>query len=348
MVKRRFGTSVWACAGFCLAFSGLLRAHAQASTAFPPDPARLEKQRIVTDSLPSKPSAPPTFSIPVEPLGFSAPGAIYLGQRNALASLDFLDENRLLFTFRVPGLIRREPGERGEERQIRAVVLSLPTGNVEAEALWSVHDRARYLWMLNDGHFLLRDRDGLQLGDSALQMKPFLHFPGPVLFLELDPQQQYLVTDSREPASPAPSAANDAKPTLHPDTEDLSQSLGASSTSAEPAAKGTGQQLDMVLRILRRDSGKVLLVTRVATAVHLPLNSEGYLESLRGNGTRWMLNMNYFSGGSKVVGHVDSTCVPVYEFISQRELLVTACESWGGHRLIAMDLDGRHLWSTLR
>jgi len=66
-----------------------------------------------------------------------------------------------------------------------------------------------------------------------------------------------------------------------------------------------------VLRILRRDSGKVMLVTRVATAVHLPLNSDGYLEPLRGNGARWMLNMNFFSGGSRVVGHVDSTCMHV-------------------------------------
>jgi hypothetical protein len=346
--------SVLGCAGFWLAFGGLglARADAQTSTTFPAAPSRLEKQRIVTDSLPSKPTVPPTITIPAEPLGFSAPGSIYLGQRNALVSLDFLDENRLLFTFRVPGLIRREPGERGEERQIRAVVLSLPTGNVEAEALWPVHDRTRYLWMLNDGHFILRDRDGLQLGDSALQLKPFLHFPGPVTFLELDPQQQYLVTDSSEPAAPAPGGAggaNDTKPTLHVRGEDPSSTrTGASTGGTDASAKDAGEQLDTVLRILRRDSGKVVLVTRVATAVHLPLNSDGYLEILRGNGERWVLNMNYFSGGSRVVGHVDSDCMPVYEFISQRELLVTACESWGGHRLVAMDAsDGRHLWDVL-
>jgi hypothetical protein len=39
--------------------------------------------------------------------------------------------------------------------------------------------------------------------------------------------------------------------------------------------------------------------------------------------------------------------MPAFEFISQRELLVTACESWGGHRLVAMDTDGRHLWDVL-
>jgi len=345
MVNRYFGMSVWLCAGFCLAFGSLPRAGAQASAAFPSDPSRLEKQRIVTDSLPSKPTIPPTFSIPVEPLGFSVPGSIYLGQRNALASLDFLDENRLLFTFRVPGLIRREPGARGEERQIRAVALSLPTGIVVAEALWTVHDRTRYLWMLKDGHFLLRDRDGLQMGDAALQMKPFLHFPGPVIFLELDPQQQYLVTDSREPVAPAPNPANDAK--LATGENPSPASAVSSATGSDAGAQKAGEQQDTVLRVLRLDSGKVVLVTRVAAAAHLPLNSDGYLESLRGNGLRWMLNMNYFNGGTRMVGHVDSTCAPVYEFISQRELLVTACESWGGHRLVAMDTDGRHLWDVL-
>jgi hypothetical protein len=103
----------------------------------------------------------------------------------------------------------------------------------------------------------------------------------------------------------------------------------------------------MVLRILRRDSGQVVLVSRVATAVHLPLNSDGYLESLRGNGERWMLNMDYFSGGSRLLGHVDSTCMPAYDFVSEREILITACESSGGHRLVAMDTDGHRLWDVL-
>jgi hypothetical protein len=124
---------------------------AQGITSFPAEqshgPAEQShgKERPLPDRLPDKPTLPPEFTIPIEPLGFSAPGAIYLGQRNALASLDFLDENRLLFTFRVPGLIHREPGDRdgSDERQIRAVVLSLPAGAVIADALWTVQDRMR-------------------------------------------------------------------------------------------------------------------------------------------------------------------------------------------------------------
>ena len=290
------------------------------------------KKHALADRPADKPSQPPAFSIPVAPLGFTAPGALYLGQRNALASLDFLDENRLLFTFRVPGLMHRDTsGGDGEERQIRAVVLSLPAGTIEAEALWSVHDRGRYLWMLKDGHFLLRDRDGLSMGDASLELKPFLRFPGPVLWLELDPTQQFMVTDSHEPSATPPKAGQVQSP-----------ATAAADLTVDGQNPATPQ--DTVVRILRRDSGKVMLVSRSRSTVHLPINSDGYLESLRANGVQWLVNLNYFGGGSTVLGRVDSTCSPTFDFISQRELLVDSCNPAGGRKLVAMATSGRRLW----
>ncbi len=38
------------------------------------------------------------------------------------------------------------------------------------------------------------------------------------------------------------------------------------------------------------ESGQVMLVSRVRSTVHLPINAEGYLESLRGAGEAWVLN----------------------------------------------------------
>ncbi len=303
----RAGLGLAVGAALCAVQPGL----AQREIPNAPDPSQSGKPYTLPDRLPGKPSQPPAFKIPVEPLGFSAPGPLYLGQRYSVVSLDFLDENRLLFTFRVPGLIHREAGE-SDERRIRAVVLGLPAGTVEAEALWTVHDWARYLWMLTDGRFLLRDRDNLEMGDATLELKPFLRFPGPLLWLELDPTQQFLVTDSREPAAPA---------------EEPSES-------------------DLAVRILRRDSGKVMLVSRTRTAVHLPINSDGYLGSLRANGNAWMLDLNYFSGGSNILGQVESSCSPLFDFLSQREVLVTTCTSPGAGKLVAMTTDGRRLWDA--
>jgi hypothetical protein len=326
-------------------------AAAQANASFGSDSSHSDqpkepKQRPLSDRLPDKPSLPPVFTIPVEPLGFSVPGPIYLGARNSLVSLDFLDENRLLFTFRVPGLMHRDPGyiEGGEERQIRAVVVALPEGRVESEALWTVHDRVRYLWTLKDGHFLLRDQDGLQEGDAKLELKPLLEFPGPLLWLELDPSQEFMVTNSREPAVEKTSDNGDgqktAQLTLNPGDQ------GKTDARQDDPEKAEARKTDLVLRILRRVSGKVLLVSRVHASIHLPINSDGYLDSLRGNGQQWLVTLNYFSGGSKVLGRVESACPPAFDFVSLREVLVTGCTGSGERKLVAMDMSGHRLWEN--
>jgi hypothetical protein len=232
--------------------------------------------------------------------------------------------------------MRREAGDEvwRDERQIRAVVLAVQSGAVAAEALWTVHDRMRYLWMLKDGHFLLRDRDGLKQGDATLELHPLLRFPGPLLRVEMDPSQQLLITTSREPVTAV------AKP------GDV-----ASAPTAQANMTVDGQKADapaeLVVRILRRDSGKVMLVSRLRSAVHLSINSDGYIESLRGIGGQWLLNLNYFTGGTTALGRVNSACSPNFDFISQRELLVTACDGSGGQKLVAMATDGRRLWENL-
>jgi hypothetical protein len=298
--------------------------------------------RVLGDRLPEMPTVAASVTIPVAPMGFTAPGPIYLGQRHSMASLDFLNDDHLLFTFRVPGLIRRENGHKpGEdERQIRAVVVDVKTGRVEAEALWTVHDRTRYLWMLKDGHFLLRDRDGLEQGDSSLVLKPSLQFPGPVEWLEMDPQQLFMVTNSNEPAKV------EAKPGQvdSPSTAAVSMEVDQQKTSPAADPNASAPPPDTVVRILERATGKVMLVSRVRSTVHLPINATGYLERLRGNGQTWMINLNYFTGGSRILGHVESNCSPEFDFISQGEFLVSGCTAGGGTRLVAFTTDGRRLW----
>jgi hypothetical protein len=275
-----------------------------------------------------------SFSIPAEPLGFAAPGEFYLGMRNTLVSLDFLDEEHLLFTFRVPALIHRDGSnsDTHDERRIRAVVLRLPSGAVDAETVWTVHDHARYLYMLDHGQFLVRDRNTLLLGDPSLQLKPFLNFPGPVLWVELDPSRQFLVAGSTEPKAHKPEAGEVPSPATaaaHVDTDQLPTPTDDS---------------EMVLRILRRSDGHVMLVSHVHGAVHLPINDEGYLETLRGRGIAWDLNLNHFTGGSTILGKVDSVCSPMLDFISATEFLITTCGSSGEPRLVAMSTSGHRLW----
>lgn len=296
------------------------------------------KERVIVSKFPDKPSLPPAFTIPVDPLGFTAPGPIYLGSRNTLASLDFLDENHLLFTFRVPGLLRRDSadGQDSDERRIRAVVLTLPQGTVEAETLWTVHDRARYLWMLKNGHFFLRDRNNLLVGDATLVLKPFLDFPGSLLWLELDPAQQFMVTNSREPV---------AKP--QKSGQVLSPSTASASVTSDEDSEGIeDSHPDTVVRILHRQSGEVMLVSRVHATIHLPINSIGYLQNLRGQGTQWVLNLSYFTGGTRMLGSVDSACEPDDYFVSEQEILAAGCGPGGETKLVAMSTEGRTLWAS--
>lgn len=330
-----------------------------------PDPGQQhghpQKDRVIPDRFPAQPTTAPAASIPVEPLGFSPPGPIYLGSRNVLASLDFIGEDKLLFTFRVPGLMHRETGSTaaGNERQIRAVVLSLPSGTVEAEATWTLHDRARYLWMLNDGHFLLRDRNGLQIGDSSLALKPFLQFPGPLLWLEMDPMQQYIVADSYEPAQAAPKpdeVQNPATASLSMTTGQNADGSGTDASGADSSGSGTSNSAaedddassvpSTVVRILRLDTGKVMLVSRVRTTVHLPINSIGYLENLRGQRLQWLVNLSYFQGGNSTLSAVDSNCSLVNRFVSDDLVLVTACAQDGGDRIVALTTGGKQLWAN--
>ncbi len=322
-------------------------ADAQSNAGFGPEKSRPVKERVLSGAYPPKPSLAPSWTIPVDPLDFSPPGPLYLGERNAMVSLDFIDENRILFTFRVPGLIHRElkAGDTGEsdERRIRAVVLTLPAGNVEAEGLFTVHDRARYLWMLKDGHFLLRDKENLQQGNAHLDLKPLLRFPGPLLWLELDPTGQFLVSNSLEPPA-TPAKADEVG---SPATASATVTEDGESSSSNPEGEPSAQPPDMVLRILRRDSGQVMLVSRVRSTVHLPINAEGYVESLRGRGEEWVLNLNFFTGGSRILGSVNSTCMPTPDFLSSQVVLLTACEGSGAQKLVAMTTDGKTLWDDL-
>jgi hypothetical protein len=276
---------------------------------------------------------PPSFSIPAEPLGFAAPGEFYLGMRNSLVSLDFLDEDRLLFTFRVPALIRRDlsNAERQDERRIRAVVLRIATGAVEAETIWTVHDHTRYLYMLDHGQFLIRDRNSLLLGDQTLQLKPFLRFPGPVEWVELDPSRQYFVAGSTEPRTRS-------------SVEGEVPSPSTAAARIDSDHKPESDESDLIVRILRRTDGKVMLVSHVRSAIHLPINGEGYLEPLRALGSAWELNFNHFTGGSTLLGKVNSVCSPQLDFISTTEFLIGTCNSSGDPRVVAMSTAGKRLW----
>jgi hypothetical protein len=289
------------------------------------------KPRTLGAKFPDKPTVAPSFTIPVDALGFAAPGVLYLGMRYTFVSLDFLSEDQVLFTFRVPSLQRREAGSE-DSRQIKAVLLALPTGTIVAQARWTIHDHARYLWMLNDGHFLVRDRNSLLEGDSSLTLKPYLKYPGPLITLDLDPAQRFLITNSNEPATVVASAGN----------ADSQVSDDSDATANSETAAG------IVLRIVNRASTKIMLATRVRSPISLATNSDGYLGALRGKSDRWTIELNAFTGpGEKPMGEIESSCVPQLEFAGEKLVLANSCTDNGNNYLTVLTTDGQTLWRDL-
>jgi hypothetical protein len=287
----------------------------------------------------------PSVSIPVTPLGFAAPAAFYFGERFAMVSLGFLDEDSLLFTFRVPGLIAREPVAPGQtnlaERHIRAVTLALPSGKVTGDALWVLHDYSRYLWMMQGKKFLLRDRNLLQIGDASLHLEPFLRFPGPVNSVQFDPGQHLLVADTTE--APASDAGGDGAGTAAagPATQ---QTAGTPSTAAarmvvgsaaNADSKGKEPEAQRLVRILRMDTRQVMLFSHTSGSVHLPVDGEGYYDALRSGDSRWLVAFEFFKGASNPIGLVDSECDPNLDALAPGIVLASACLPNGARHLTA-------------
>jgi hypothetical protein len=322
-------------AGFVL-LAAAATALAQPTIPLPPLPSGVGPLPNMVDRYPGRPSLAPAITIPAGPLGFSVPGENYLLRRQSLVSLDFLDEDRILFTFRVSGLLERDAGDNSDDKrqQIQALLLSLPSGNVEARATWTVPDRSRYLWMLNDGHFLLRVPDGLDEGDAKLQMKTYLRLPGRLLWIEMDPRQQVMITNSVEPATAVDKVGQPGPPV-------------ADQAAATTDGQKLGQQSVLVIRTQKMATGEVTHESREPWADQTsdwPMNSEGYLEKFQYGGIHWLLNFHDFSGATRFLTRLDSTCPLTYNFVSDSELLLATCDPDNGWKLRAMLSYGLSLW----
>jgi len=48
-----------------------------------------------------------------------------------------------------------------------------------------------------------------------------------------------------------------------------------------------------------------------------------------------------------VLGNVESSCAPNLDFLSDKEVIATGCDTLGAHKLVAVTTEGKTLWADL-
>lgn len=274
------------------------------------------------EKKPAPPPAPdlkPALSIDVDPLGFKPPGAFYLTYRLSSTALAFFDDDHLLFTFRVGGLMKRVPGDPAgdEDQQIRALVLDLGTGKVTQQADWRMHDRSQYLWPFRDGQFLVRERDSLFTTDTTLHLEPFMTFRTGIRALQVSPDHKLMSVETTNASKPETAE---------------SKMLGGPPVSA------------MVFQLGEKDP---VLQTDAKVVTLLPLTGDGLLDLLEGRTQGWWVMRDVpFHGDPRVVAEVKSSCQPSARPLSANVVLMVGCSGdVDGRQVIAVSTTGDgELW----
>ena len=274
---------------------------------------------------------PPATRIEVAPLGFIAPSRAYMSFRYSTTTLDFIDNDMLLFTFRDAGLMRREPGDPSgdEDQMIRAVVLDIKTGKSVEDTKWRMHDRQRYLWPLRDGRFLVRQRNALFLTDRRLELRPYLQFDMPLQAIEVAPDRRLLVIEVQKIAPPDPETDKPAA---------IDPILGIS-----PQQRRKRTQVF----VLRPGETKILAQSETRNSVDLPLLTDGFLSLLEGKDPgKWVIQKQTFHNDPETLAEFKSSCLPTLFTVSEAVTLAVGCPPKGGgdHLVSALSPTGEVLW----
>jgi hypothetical protein len=267
------------------------------------------------------PELKPAVTIDVASLGYLPPGTFYLTYRLSSEAMGFLDDDHLLFTFRIGGLLKRQRDDSAgdDDQQIRAMVLDLAAGKVVQQAEWRMHDRSQYLWPYKDGEFLVRERDSLFVTDQTLKLEPFMTFSTPLRALQISADRKLMVAETSEPEK------------LDPDP-------------AEPRRIGTGQPVKVM--ILPVGEKTPILETEGQSASLLPVMGDGLLDLLEGRAQgSWVMRDVPFHGDPRIVAEVKSSCQPSARPLSANVVLMVGCYGDGDEReVIAVSTEGGELW----
>ncbi|MFT4114814.1 hypothetical protein [Silvibacterium sp.] len=287
----------------------------------------------------------PAVRIPVEPLGFSAPSRFYLTARFSSLTLDFIDADHLLFTFRKGGLLQREPNDPNDDMDqiIHALVLEASTGKVVNETVWRMHDREAYLWALGDGKFLVRQRNQLYRTDEKLQLRPFLHTDSEIQAISVSPTHRLMAVEyakyEQEPQTEKAPEADAAKPMQAP-------TLGPDAPHLDAELPQTERHKSTDILIVKLPEAQAIARTHTRAPVNLPMLADGLVIAVEGTKPdQWVVQTSPFHGESAKIGEMQSACAPTLTALSETETMVTGCPGGGSdHSVTVFSTMGGVLW----
>ena len=273
----------------------------------------------------------PVARIPVQPLGYRPPGKLYLLMRYSSSSLEFLDSNHVLLTFREPHLLQRQQSSDGLEQVVQADVLDVSTGQVVATDEWLLHDRGRYLWKLGEGRVLLRVGSRLFQVDDKLHLKAIYQSPTELEEVQTSPDGKLLVVE------------NQLEKHTHEEHDRLVRQAALRG--------GTPPPEDVQVEMMRLDERKLMMRAHADSAGELPATADGFFMQKQRKENVWELRFQPYAkaaaadGDGVSVANIDSTCDPSEKVLNPDSVLVLSCPPGHNDRYVAAySLNQQKLW----
>ncbi len=278
---------------------------------------------VAAGQAPSKPTddppAKPAFDIDLSSVGYQGLAGMARLASQANISLDFVDDDHVLFTFDPKKLFTRLPDcpPSHDDRLVHAIVFQVSTGKAVNRADWYLHDNRRYLWPLGSGQFLLRRLNSLYIVDSNLKEKLLMTSPKEFLWLTVTPDGKQIIAETAEAA-----------------------------TSKKPKSDAAKAKQSVKIEFLDIASLKVERAIKSEGIVTLEGTSTGFADVGHDmTGRVWLVRFGPTTRQRENIARVRSHCVPDVFYSSSNTLLIGRCSSSGSdYSVSSFTVTGHRLW----
>ena len=297
--------------------------------------------------------------IPVDALGFQVIPARFQSTGATMFTVNFVDDQHLLFTFNKRSLMPRLPDADplDDDRNIEAVLLELPTGKVLARTQWRTRDRDRYLWPLEHGRFLLRVRSKLSVIDplrnfekegeaQAFRQQSFLDLTRPIGYLSVSPGGDLLGVETIPPRKPKLTG-------VKADAAALAATVAGHTLPVTEADEASGQA-PVQIHFFRLQTENGRLLARNAGAIGAPnlitlsTTGDGYLDIKQESAATWTFDFVSHTGKRLELSPYDTSCVPHAHWLSRSDFVAFGCHgSPDKQQLSYFNLKGEEPWLSI-